>query len=81
MDLDARDEERLMRLEENAYFQEEKLRELDAQIMDQHKQLAELSLRVEDLARALTRLRDALEAGKPGATGTEAPPHYDPRQW
>lgn len=68
---------RLIRLEENAFFQEERLKALDAALTDQQRQLDALERQLAQL-RAITRaLRDKLADSPEDAL----PPHFMPERY
>lgn len=71
-------EERLVRLEENGWFQERKLAELEAHARELRLQLSALEKQCENLRHSLGRLEDALWAGHSGSmAGTDSlPPHW-----
>ena len=56
-------EERLARLEEQAFFQEERLNALDVALTDQQRQMDQMARDLADALAAVRLLRDKLEQG------------------
>lgn len=75
--------DRLMRLEENAYYLEEQLKALDEQVLKQQASIDNLSKQVESLRSALGEIRDLLSAAPGPAEKPDAslPPHHVARFW
>ncbi|MDE5833857.1 MAG: SlyX family protein [Desulfovibrio sp.] len=72
-------EDRLIRLEEQAYFQDEKLKELDSRLFDCQRGLETLEKRLDAMSAALAEIRDFLAGGR--NKGDEKPPHYHNDHW
>ncbi|MBD5607826.1 MAG: SlyX family protein [Desulfovibrio sp.] len=72
-------ENKLIRLEEQAYFQDEKLKELDERLLAQQIQMDALNRRLDAIGAALLEIREYLR-GK-GGKGDEKPPHYHNDPW
>lgn len=69
---------RIIKLEEQAYFQDEKLKEPDERLLAQQIQMDALNRRLDALGAALLEIREYLRGN--GGKGDEKPPrcHNDP---
>lgn len=78
--MNARDEERLNRLEERVYFQERQLEALNEALVRQQSQLDETEKRLADACLMIRVLRELL--GQQGEGPENAlPPHYMPERY
>lgn len=78
--MNARDEERLNRLEERVYFQERQLEDLNEALVRQQVQLDETEKRLADACLVIRVLREWL--GQQGDGPENAlPPHYMPERY
>ena len=71
-------DERIIRLEELAYFQEKLLSQLNAALTGQQRQLDDLETRLARLEENATTLIDSLGQDAPANT---LPPHYMPERY
>lgn len=74
-------EERIIRLEELAYFQEERLRELNEALTAQQQQIDMLEHRLAGTMELARNLRDQLGQTGNGAPVNDLPPHYMPERY
>lgn len=74
-------EERIIRLEELAYFQEERLRELSEALTAQQQQIDMLEHRLVETMELARNLRDQLGQTGNGAPVNDLPPHYMPERY
>lgn len=75
-------EERVARLEEEAFFEAEKVRKLDVQLLAQQTQLDNLAKQVEGLRSMARQLRDLGDTiAERAALEEEIPPHYQSTDW
>lgn len=73
------DEERLIRLEEQAYFIDEKLKDIEGRLLAQQLRMESLARQTEATIAALARIRDYLD--EKGRKIEEKPPHYQNDPW
>ena len=71
-------EERIIRLEELAYFQEERLRELNEALTAQQQQIDTLEHRLAETMELARNQRDQLGQTGTGAPVNALPPNYMP---
>lgn len=69
-------ENRLARLEENAFFQEKYVEELNAALTNQQRQIDEMARQMREMQAQLAELRLLLEDARIG-TADVPPPHYN----
>lgn len=74
-------ENRINRLEENAYFLEEQMKALDSLVATQQNQLDVLAKNVEQLQKLVLALRDTIAHNPAGAAADPLPPHHVARFW
>lgn len=78
--MNARDEERLNRLEERVYFQEQELEALNGALVRQQAQLDEAEKRLADACLMIRVLRELLHQQGEGPENA-LPPHYMPERY
>ena len=74
-------EERIIRLEELAYFQEERLRELNEALTAQQQQIDTLEHRLAETMELARNLLDQLGQNGNGDPVNDLPPHYMPERY
>ena len=73
------EQNRIIRLEEQTYFQDEKLKDLDKRLLAQQIQLDGLAKQLEAVTNSLREVRDYLRDRQRGSE--EKPPHYGADTW
>lgn len=75
-------EQRLIRLEENVFFQEEKLAALDQEMRQLRSQTDALVRHLQGVRESMAHLRELLEGGHRGGNLADPPPpHYSQHTW